>query len=135
MKTWTDDLKAAAEPLSSLSSLSEEGIQEAADDATSATETLADSLQSLGRPTRARETRSRPRSRTLTSDLESGVQEIETAVEGISSAADIPTALGTVTTTLGDLGRDVGTALQTIEDADASGELRRRSRTPTPAAS
>ena len=33
MTTWTDDLQAAAEPLGDLSSLSEDGIQQAADDA------------------------------------------------------------------------------------------------------
>ena len=123
LSTWTDDLEAIAEPLTDLSSLSTDGIQQAAEDAKTATETLADSLRSLGAPDTSSGDQVETAVDDLTTDLESGVQEIETAAADISSVADVPAALGTITTALADLGRDVGSALQTIEDADASAEL------------
>ena len=45
-------------------------------------------------------------------------------MEGVSSAADIPSAVGTVTTTLTALGTTADSAVQTLEDADVSGELK-----------
>ena len=123
LATWTDDLEAAAESLTDVSSLSEEGIRQAADDAASATEALAESMRDLGAPDTSSGDQVETAVESLTTELESGVQEIQTAVEDVSSLADVPAALGTVTTALGELGTDVGTALQTIGDADASGEL------------
>ena len=123
LSTWTDDLEAIAEPLTDLSALSTDSIQEAADDARTATEALADSMRDLGAPDTSSGDQVETAVESLTTELETGVQEIETAVEDVSSTADVPAALGTITTTLGELGRDVGSALQTIEDADASGEL------------
>jgi methyl-accepting chemotaxis protein len=123
LATWTNDLEAAAEPLSDLSSLSEESIRQAADDAKNATETLTESMRSLGAPDTSSGDQVESSVEDLATELENGAQEIEDAVADVSNVADVPAALGTVTTTLSDLGREVGGALQTIGDADASGEL------------
>jgi hypothetical protein len=123
LATWTNDLEAAAEPLSDLSSLSEESIRQAADDAKNATETLTESMRSLGAPDTSSGDQVESSVEDLATELESGAQEIEDAVADVSNVADVPAALGTVTTTLSELGREVGGALQTIGDADASGEL------------
>jgi hypothetical protein len=123
LAAWTDDLEAASEPLTDLSSLSEESVREAADDARNATETLTESMRSLGAPDTTSGDQVETAVEDLATQLESGAQEIEDAVADVSSVADIPAAVGTVTTTLSELGRDVGNALQTIGDADASGEL------------
>lgn len=124
LTTWKDDLEQAAEPLADLSSLSEESIQQAADDARTATATLADSLKGLGRPDTSSGDQVRGSVQDLAAELENGANEIETAVEGVSSAADIPSAVGTITTTLTRIDTEVDGAVQTIEDADASGELK-----------
>ena len=50
LTTWTADLETAAEPLGDVSSLSGDSIRQAADDVKVATETLTESLRSLGRP-------------------------------------------------------------------------------------
>jgi hypothetical protein len=121
--TWTNDLEAAAEPLSDLSSLSEDSIRQAAEDAKSATETLAESMRSLGPPDTSSGDQVESSVEALATEVESGAQELEDAVADVSSVAEVPAALGTITTTLADLGREVGSALQTIGDADASGEL------------
>jgi hypothetical protein len=123
LTTWTNDLQAAAEPLSDLSSLSEESIRQAADDAKNATDTLTESMRSLGAPDTSSGDQVETAVDDLATELESGAQEVEDAVADVSSVADIPAALGTVTTTLSELSREVDSALQTIGDADASGEL------------
>jgi methyl-accepting chemotaxis protein len=120
---WTNDLEAAAEPFTDLSSFSEESIRQAADDAKNATETLTESMRSLGAPDTSSGDQVETAVDDLATELESGAQEIEDAVADVSSVADVPAAVGTVTATLSQLGREVGSALQTIGDADASGEL------------
>ena len=60
----------------------------------------------------------------LATELESSAAEIETAVEGVSSLADLSSAVGTITATLTTLGTTVESAVQMLEDADVSGELK-----------
>lgn len=124
VSTWKNDLEQAAQPLTDLSALSEESIQQAADDAKSATETLADSLRGLGRPDTSSGEQVQSAVDELATKLESSATEIETAVEGVSSVADIASAVGTITTTLTALGTTAESAVQTLEDADVSGELK-----------
>ena len=123
LTTWKNDLEEAAEPLTDLSSLSEESLQQAADDAKTATETLSDSLNGLGRPDISSGDQVRSSVQDLATDVENGADEIETAVEGVASVADIPSAFDTITTTVTDMGTEVDGAMQTLEDADPSGEL------------
>ena len=123
LTTWKNDLEEAAEPLTDLSSLSEESLQQAADDAKTATETLSDSLNGLGRPDISSGDQVRSSVQDLATDVENGADEIETTVEGVASVADIPSAFDTITTTVTDMGTEVDGAMQTLEDADPSGEL------------
>jgi hypothetical protein len=123
LTTYTDDLTAIAEPLTDVSSLSEDNIQEAAGNAQDATETFAEDMRSLGTPDIPSGDQVDGAVESLATELESGALELEAAVADVSSDADVPAAVGTITTTLSELGREVGRALQTIEDADTSGEL------------
>ena len=123
LTTWKNDLEEAAEPLTDLSSLSEESLQQAADDAKTATETLSESLNGLGRPDISSGEQVRSSVQDLATDVENGADEIETAVEGVASIADIPSAIDTITATVTDMGTEVDGAVQTLEDADLSGEL------------
>jgi uncharacterized protein YoxC len=123
LTTWKSDLEEAAAPLTDLSSLSEESLQQAADAAKTATETLSDSLNGLGRPDISSGEQVRSSVQDLATDVENGADEIETAVEGVASVADIPSAIDTITTTVTDIGTEVDGAVQTLEDADPSGEL------------
>jgi uncharacterized protein YoxC len=120
---WKNDLEEAAAPLTDLSSLSEESLQQAADDAKTATERLSDSLSGLGRPDISSGEQVKSSVQALATDVENGVDEIETAVEGVASVADIPSAIDTITATVTDMGTEVDGAVQTLEDADVSGEL------------
>ena len=123
LATYTDDLAAIAEPLTDVSSLTEDNLQEAAGDTQDATETLAEDMRSLGSPDTTSGDQVDGVVEALATELEAGAQELEAAVADVSSDADVPAALGSVTTILSELGREVGRALQAIEDADTSGEL------------
>ena len=135
MTTWKNDLEKAAEPLTDLSSLSEESLQQAADDAKTATETLSDSLNGLGRPDISSGEQVRSSVQELATDIENGANEIETAVEGVASVADIPSAIDTITTAVTDMGTEVdgpckrsridvsGELVTAFADADSCGEL------------
>ena len=123
LTTWKSDLEEAAEPLTDLSSLSEESLRQAADEARKATETLSDSLSGLGRPDISSGEQVRSFVQNLATDVENSANEIETAVEGVASVADIPSAIDTITTTVTEMGTEIDRAVQTLEDADPSGEL------------
>ena len=124
LATWRNDLEEAAAPLTDLSSLSEESLEQAAEDARTATETLSDSLNGLGRPDISSGEQIRSAVQDLATNVENGADEIEAAVEGVASVADIPSAIDTITTAVTDMGSEVDGAVQTLEDADAGGELK-----------
>ena len=124
LTTWKSDLEEAAEPLTDLSSLSEDSVQQAADDAKTATDTLVDSMKSLGRPDIGAGEQVESSVEEITTEIENGANEVEAAVDGISGVADIPSAVATITSTITAVGTEVDNALQTLEDADAEGELK-----------
>ncbi len=122
--TWKSDLEAAADPLTDLSSLSEESVRQAADDAKTATDTLTESLRSLGRPDIESGEQVESSLDDIVTEVENAANEVEAAVEGITSVTDIPSAVGTITTTVSDMSTEIDSAVQTLEDADARGELK-----------
>ena len=123
LTTWTNSLEEAVKPLTDLSSVSQESLQQAASDAKTATETLAGSLKSLERPDTESGDQVASSIENLATELETGANVIGNAVAAVSSAADLPSAVETITTTVTGMGHEVDTAVQSIEDADATGEL------------
>jgi hypothetical protein len=123
LTTWTGDLDAAAEPLGDVSSLSGDSIRQAAEDVKIATETLTESLRDLGRPDTESGEQVESSVEDIATELEDGAEALEAAVADVSGIADIPGAVGTITTTLTELGDDVQSLVQNLEDADVSGEL------------
>jgi hypothetical protein len=122
--TWTDSLRSTTEQFSNASSLSSEALTDAGNDVKSSTETLVDDLRALGPP----ETESGEEVQTsideLSTTLESEVAKIETAVEDASGLAELPNAISAITTSLSAMATAFSTTLQTIESADAQGELK-----------
>jgi methyl-accepting chemotaxis protein len=121
--TWRDSLQQIGSQFTDLSSLSQEGIDEAANDVRTATQTFVDELQDLGAP----DTESGEEAKTAVDELATTVDDevgtIEDTVDGISSIADIPAAVTTISSALSAMTTAVSTTVQTIEDADAGGEL------------
>ncbi len=124
ISSFKDDLTQINEQLADPSSLNQDGLEEAANDARTATDTLVDELRSLGPP----ETESGEEAKQAIDDLATTVEddfsEIELAVEGVSDITAIPGAITTISASLASIGTAVSTTIPTIEGIDVQGELR-----------
>lgn len=120
---WTNELQTITQQFSDTSNLSQDGLQSAADDVGSATQTLIDDLKGLGTPDTASGQEVKSSIDTLSTTLDTETSTIEDTANGVSSIADVPSAITKISTSLSTLGTAFSQTLQTIKDADASGEL------------
>lgn len=120
---WTNELQTITQQFSDTSNLSQDGLQSAAGDVRSATQTLIDDLKDLGAPDTDSGQEVKSSLDTLSTTLDTETSTIEDTADGVSSIADVPSAISKISTSLGALGTAFSETLQTIEDADASGEL------------
>ena len=116
-------MQTITQQFSDTSNLSQDGLQSAADDVRSATQTLIDDLKGLGTPDTASGQEVKSSIDTLSTTLDTETSTIEDTANGVSSIADVPSAITKISTSLSTLGTAFSQTLQTIEDADASGEL------------
>src|SRR3990172_6105336 len=121
--TWTDSLTSVTEQFSSPSSLSKEGLENAANDVKSSTETLVADLKGLGAPDTESGEAVKSSLDELSTTLEAEVANIESAVEGASGLTELPSAISSITTSLSAMGTAFPSPLQAPESADARGEL------------
>lgn len=103
---------------------SEDALKDAADTVSSATDTLVSDLRDLGAPETESGQEVESSLDSLAETLESQNADIEQAVEGVSSIADIPGAITAVGTALTAMGTSLQDTLDTVENADAQGELK-----------
>ena len=121
---WTDELRTITSQFSDTSNLSEDGLQAAATDVQSATQTLVDELRDLGAPETDSGEEVKNALDTLSTTLEDESAAIEDTANGVSSITQLPSAITKISSSLSALGTAFSQTLQTIESADASGELR-----------
>jgi hypothetical protein len=121
--TWKNELGQILDELADPSSLDEQSLEDAANDAKAATDTMVDELQSLGAP----DTESGQDVEQAVDDfektMEDDVSEIEDTAEGISGITDLPGAITSISSSLSSMSAAFTSTLQTIEDADVQGEL------------
>jgi hypothetical protein len=122
--TWTDALKAVPDQFTDLSSFSEEGLQSAADDVQSATDTLVEDLKGLGAPDTASGDEVKSSIDDLSSTLETQLDSIQTTVDDTSGITELPGAAQDILASLSAMSTAFSSTLSTIEDADAQGELK-----------
>ena len=122
--TWTDSLQSVTDEFSSASALSQDGLENAANDVQSSTETLVDDLRGLGRPETESGDAVESSVDELSTTLESEVANIESAAQGASGLTEIPGAITSITASLAAMSTAFSSTLQTIESADADAELR-----------
>ena len=120
---WTDELQTITAQFSDTSNLSQDGLQTAAEDIRDATDTLVDDLKGLGTPDTESGEEIRSSIDSLSETLEAESGEITDAVDGISGVTGIPSAATSITTSLSAMGTAFSATLQTIDNADAKGEL------------
>ena len=120
---WTDELQTITAQFSDTSNLSQDGLQTAAEDVRDATDTLVDDLKGLGTPDTESGEEIRSSIDSLSETLEAESGEISDAVDGISGITGIPSAATSITTSLSAMETAFSATLQTIDNADAKGEL------------
>ncbi len=121
--TWTDELETVTSQFSDTSNLSQDGLQSAGDDVRTSTEDLVDDLRALGAPETEGGEEIRSALDSLSTTLETEAASIEETVAGISGLTGIPSAITAVTSSLSAMGTAFSSTLETIENADAGGEL------------
>jgi hypothetical protein len=121
--SWTDDLKDVTSQFSDTSSLSQEGLQSAANDVRDSTQQLVDDLKSLGRPETDSGQEVQDAVDGLSTTLDNETAKIEDTANGVSGITGLPSAITTITTSLSAMATAFSDTLQTIQNADVNGEL------------
>lgn len=124
LTTWTDSLKSVTEQFASPSSLTQDGLTDAANDVKSSTKSLVDDLRGLGPPDTDSGEAVKTSVDELSTTLENEVAKIEDAAQGVSGLTDLPGAITSITASLSAMGSAFASTLQAIESADVQGELR-----------
>ncbi len=116
-----DELRAIGDDLTS--SLSEDGLKDAAESVSSATDTFIDDVRGLGRPDTESGQEVESSLDRLSNTLETEKADIEQTVDDISGLTGIPSAVTAIVTSLTAMSTAFQTALESIEDADVGDEL------------
>lgn len=119
---WNSSITEAAQSVGE--NPTEDGIKTAGNDIRSATETLADDLRGLGRPDTDSGQEAKDAVDQLATSLEASMQKISDAIDNASGTAGLIAAGTTIVNTLTEMGNQVSTTGQQLEDIDAQGELR-----------
>jgi predicted transcriptional regulator len=116
VNTWRDSISSAAASIAS--NPSQAGLQEAADDATSATQALVDDLRGLGAP----ETESGEQVRETLDDLagsvESSIATIEEAADDVSGVSGLLEAVSTVSGTISAISAQLSSSLDELRSLE-----------------
>ena len=122
--SWTDTLKAVPDQFTTLSSLSEENFQAAADDIGAATDALVEELKGLGAPDTESGDEVKSSIDDLSSTLETELDSIQTTLDDASGITELPGAAQDVLASLSAMSGAFSTTLSSIEEADVQGELK-----------
>ena len=120
--SWTSSVSAAAASLQG-GNLSENGLENAVDDVTEATKTLADELQDVGAPDTEDGQQAKDSIDQLSKEIEDGVQELEDAVDSASGGISALDAISQISATLATMSRQVTGVFEELERLDPAGEL------------
>jgi hypothetical protein len=122
INTWKSSLTTAADSLKG-GNISEDSLKSAADEVTSATDTLTSDLKDLGKPDTQVGQQAKDSLDQLSTDLNTGADSIKTTVDDASGVSDVVGAVTTVTTTLQTMGNQVSSTVTSLKELDAQGEI------------
>ena len=112
VNTWRSEIAATASSVTS--NPTRAGLEEAADDAKTTTETLVDTLKGLGAPDTESGDEARSALDTLSTGLQGDVDAIQQAVQGVSSVQGLLAAVSSVSATLADISSQLSDALEQL---------------------
>lgn len=121
--TWDTAFKDATSQFTSLSSLSKDNLQKAADDIDTATQQLITDLKGLGAPNTESGQKVKDSVDSLATTLQTQVDTIKSTIDKTSSITQIPGAASDVMTSLTAMSTAISSTSKTIEDANVKGEL------------
>jgi hypothetical protein len=121
--SWTDSIQSVTEQFTDPSSLSQSGLESAANDVKGATKELTDDLKSLSTPDTESGQAVKDSVDELSTTLDTEVAKIYDAVDGASGLTELPGAVSTITTSLAAMGAAFSSTFQSLENADVKGEL------------
>jgi hypothetical protein len=119
--TWLDELQRIGSDLTS--SPTAEGLEQAAEELDTATDAYVDEVEGLGGPDTEGGDEIEEATQEFTDAVDEQKAEVDEAVEDASDATGVAGALAAVGGAVQALGGALQTLLQTIENADVSGEL------------
>jgi len=122
--TWTGALTSVKDQFTDLSSFSEEGLQTAADDVKTATDTLVEDLKGLGAPDTESGEEVKSSLDELSTTLETELDAIQTTADETSGITEVPGAAQDIASALAAMSTAFSSTLSTIESADAQNELK-----------
>src|SRR4029079_10234924 len=112
VNTWRSDIAATANSVTS--NPTRAGLEEAADDAKSTTQTLVDTLKGLGAPDTESGDEARSALDTLSTGLQGDVDAIQQAVQGVSDVQGLLAAVSSVSATLTNISSQLSDALDQL---------------------
>lgn len=119
--TWTTTIKSLGSSLKA--NPTKAGVQDAVDQAESATKTLSSSLKGLGKPDTQAGQQAKDDIGQLADELTADVDTIQSSVEGASGVAGVLTAISAASATLVTMGTQVSATFGQLQKLDAKGEL------------
>jgi hypothetical protein len=120
--TWKTSITTAANSLKA-GNLTQQSVQSAADDAKTATDTLASDLKKLGKPDTEAGAQAKQDVDDLSTQIQDGVQTIQDTLNSASGLAGILSAVPTVTSSLQTMGNEISSTFTSLKQLDAKGEL------------
>jgi hypothetical protein len=122
--TWKNDLQDTTSQLSDTSKLSKDSLDSAANDAKDSTQTFVDSLKSLGKPDTPSGQQIQDSVDKLTTTVDDESKTIQDTASSASGITGVASAITTISTSLSAMATALSQTVQTVQDADASGELK-----------
>ena len=120
--SWKDQLTTTGKDL--VSNPTKDGLQQAADDAKSATQTLTDDLKGLGTPDTPSGKKVKKSVDDLSTTVNTELTKIEDAAKNASGLSGIVSAAATISTSLTAMQTALSNTLQAIDDADVKGDMK-----------
>jgi hypothetical protein len=118
---WMDELERIGDDLGT--DLSRDSLETAADEANAATDDFIESIRDLGGPDTESGNAVEEEVDELADIVEAERDQIRDAVDDAEGLGGVGTALGTIGASIAEMGTAVEETLQTIDDADPSGEV------------
>ena len=119
---WTTAMTSVGSSLQG-GDLSKDSLDQALDDVRSATDQFAEDIRGLGRPDTESGQQAKAAIDELATNLEASLQKITDAMDNASGTAGAVAAATAIANNLVEMGNQVSTASQKLQDIDAQGEL------------